>query len=195
MKPGLLLTVLAIGVAALLAALQHLTAPGIERERQAAAERQLLDLLPAGSYDNRPLQEPIALAAGGLLGNPTDEPGYLARLGGQPSAVLLPVSARGYEGPIRLLVAISPDGRLIASKVLAQRETPGLADLTAAPRRAWLGGFDGRRADDDWALQAEGGAIDHMAGATITSRSVRDALQAALRFHAGQRQRLLGERP
>ncbi len=186
MKQGLLLAALALGVAGLLAALQHLAAPGIEQERQAASERQLLDLLPAGSYDNRPLQESIALPAGGLLGNPRAETGYLARLHGKPSTVLLPVSARGYEGPIRLLVAIATDGQLIASKVLEQRETPGLADLTAPQRRSWLQHFNSLTTDDDWQLKADGGSVDHIAGATITSRSVRDALQAALRFHAAE---------
>lgn len=195
MKSGLLLTTLALGIAVLLATLQHLAAPRIEQQRQATAERQLLDLLPADSYDNNPLGEPITLPAGGLLGNARAEPGYLARLHGKPSAVLLPVSARGYEGPIRLLVAISSDGRLIASKVLEQRETPGLADLTAPQRRTWLEHFDNLQAEDDWRLQADGGAIDQIAGATITSRSVSDTLLAALRFYARERARLLGQQP
>lgn len=195
MKPGLLLAALALGIAGLLGALHQLATPGIERQRQLAAERQLLDLLPAGSYDNHPLQEPITLPAGGLLGNPHAEPGYLARLNGTPSAVLLTVSVRGYEGPIRLLVAIAVDGSLIASKVLEQRETPGLADLGAPQRRTWLNAFDGLRVGDDWALKADGGAIDQIAGATITSRSVRDALQAALLFYTAERERLLGVRP
>lgn len=195
MKPGLLLAALALGIAGLLGALHQLATPGIERQRQLAAERQLLDLLPAGSYDNHPLQEPITLPAGGLLGNPHAEPGYLARLNGTPSAVLLTVSVRGYEGPIRLLVAIAVDGSLIASKVLEQRETPGMADLGAPQRRTWLKAFDGLRVGDDWALKADGGAIDQIAGATITSRSVRDALQAALLFYTAERERLLGVRP
>lgn len=195
MKSGLLLATLGLGIAVALATLQHLAAPHIEQQRQLASERQLLDLLPAGSYDNNPLGEPIALPTGGLLGNSRAEPGYLARLRGKPSAVLLPISARGYEGPIRLLVAISSDGRLIASKVLEQRETPGLADLTAPQRRAWLEHFDNLKADDDWRLQADGGAIDQIAGATITSRSVSDALLAALRFYASERARLLGQQP
>lgn len=195
MKPALLLAALTLGSAVLLGVLQHLAAPGIEQQRQMATERRLLDLLPAGSYDNHPLQEPIALPAGGLLGNPYPESGYLARLDGKPSAVLLTVSARGYEGPIRLLVAIAVDGSLLASKVLEQRETPGLADLGAPQRRAWLLGFAGLQAGDDWRLKADGGPIDQIAGATITSRSVRDALQAAMRFYGAEGEYLLGGRP
>src|SRR5690606_2116805 len=147
-----LLAIIALLGAALLATLQHLAAPRIELQRQAAAERTLLDLLPAGSYDNRPMHDPIALPSGGLLGNARATPGYLARLQGQPGAVLLPVTAHGYEGPIRLLVAITADGQLLASKVLQEQETPGLADLAAPGRQRWLRSFDGHTSQAHWTL-------------------------------------------
>ena len=194
-RAALLLLLIALLGAGLLALLQHFAAPRIEQQRQAAAERALLDLLPAGSYDNRPLQQPISLPAGGLLGNGRAEQGYLASLNGQPSAVLLPVSARGYEGPIQLLVAVTPDGRLLASKVLQQQETPGLADLLAPERVSWLRSLDGKSLGADWSLRADGGSIDQISGATVTSRAVTDALQRALRFFDAERERLLEVRP
>lgn len=194
-RAAMLLLLIALLGAGLLALLQHFAAPRIEQQRQAAAERALLDLLPAGSYDNRPLQQPIALPAGGLLGNGRAEQGYQASLNGRPSAVLLPVSARGYEGPIQLLVAITPDGRLLASKVLQQQETPGLADLLAPERVSWLRRLDDKSLAADWSLRADGGRIDQIAGATVTSRAVTDALQRALRFFDAERERLLEARP
>lgn len=192
MKPGLLLALLAAVVAGVLGVLQWLATPAIDQQRQAASERRLLDLLPLQRYDNRPLHEPIELPAG-VLGRPTPDTGYQARLQGRPSALLLPVSVAGYEGPIRLLVAVDVDGRLIASKVLEQRETPGLADLDAPARRNWLQRFNGLRDRDDWHLRAEGGNLDQMAGATITSRAVRDALHSAVKFHHAEQ--LTGEQP
>lgn len=189
-----LLVAIALLGGVLLALLQHFAAPRIEAQRQAAAERALLDLLPAGSYNNHPLQHPIALASDSLLGNTRGQQGHLATLGGQPSAVLLPVDARGYEGPIRLLVAIDADGRLLGSKVLLQQETPGLADLLAPERARWLRGFDGRTTADSeaaWTLRADQGEVDQIAGATVTSRAVTDALRRALRFFDAERDRLL----
>lgn len=181
----------------LLLVLQQLATPRIEQQRQAAAERALLDLLPAGSYDNRPLSQPLALAAGGLLGNARAASAYQASLGGQLNAVLLPVTARGYEGPIELLVAISVDGRLLGSKVLRQQETPGLGDSIERQRSPWLQGFDGKALVDgeaSWTLRADGGQVDQIAGATVTSRAVKDALQRALSFFDGQRDYLLKAR-
>jgi electron transport complex protein RnfG len=191
------LALIALLGGALLIVLQQLAAPRIEQQRQAAAERALLDLLPAGSYDNRPLSQPIALPAGGLLSNASAESAYQASLGGQLKAVLLPVTAHGYEGPIELLVAISVDGRLLGSKVLQQQETPGLGDLIERQRSPWLQGFDGKALSDDdasWTLRADNGQFDQIAGATVTSRAVKDALQRALRFFDEQRDYLLKAR-
>jgi Na+-translocating ferredoxin:NAD+ oxidoreductase subunit G len=190
------LTLLALLGGGLLAAVQHWAAPRIEQQRQAAAERRLLDLLPTGSYDNHPLSQPITLPAGGLLGNPTAEPGYQTRLAGQLSAVLLPVTANGYAGPIKLLVAISADGRLLSSKVLQQQETPGLGDQLERQRSPWLQVLDGKRLSDaeaSWTLRADSnaGQIDQISGATLTSRAATDALQRALRFFDEQRDYLL----
>ena len=188
------LLLLALLGGGLLVALQQCAAPRIEQQRQAAAERRLLDLLPAGSYDNHPLSQPIALPAGGLLGNASAEAGYQARLNGQLHAVLLPVTARGYAGPIRLLVAISADGRLLSSKVLQQQETPGLGDRLERQHSAWLQGFDGKSlsaGEAGWTLRTDNGQVDQIAGATITSRAAAEALQRALRFFDEQRDYLL----
>jgi electron transport complex protein RnfG len=139
-----LLLLIALVGAGLLAVFQHFAAPRIEQQRQAAAERTLLDLLPAGSYDNHPLARPIALPASELLGNPPPTQAWLATREGVPVAVLLPATAKGYEGPIQLLLAIRPDGRLLATKVLAHRETPGIGDRIEPARSAWLHHFPRR---------------------------------------------------
>ncbi len=94
-----------------------------------------------------------------------------------------------------MLVAVTADGRLLASKVLQQQETPGLADLLAPERVSWLRSLDDKSQDADWSLRADGGRIDQIAGATVTSRAVTDALQRALRFFDAERERLLEARP
>ena len=179
------LFLLALAAAGLLALLHHVLAPRIALQQELALERQLLDLLPAGSYDNHPLREGRPLPASGLLQNPQPASAWIARLQGRPVAVLLPVSTRGYRGPITLLVAIAADGRLIGSKVLSHQETPGLGSQLA--EGDWLTHLAGRRLDDPaqrWQLRDDGGEIDQIAGATRTSQASLDALQRALRFHA-----------
>lgn len=190
MKPrqiGLLLVLAGLALG-LLGALEHGLAPRIADERLAADERALLDLLPAGSYDNRPLAQPILLPDSPLSA-------WLATRQGAPVAVLLPSTAQGYEGPIRLLVAVHPDGRLLGVKVLEHQETPGIGDRIEAGKSAWLSGFIGQSLTapppQQWRVRADQGAFDQIAGATLTSRAVVAAVQQALQLFDRQRGLLL----
>ena len=181
----LLLAGLALGLPS---ALEYGLSPRIAHERLAADERALLDLLPADSYDNRPLARPISLPDSPL-------PAWLATRQGAPVAVLLPSTAQGYEGPIRLLVAVDPQGRLLGVKVLEQQETPGIGDRIEAGKSAWLSGFIGKSLvappPPQWRVRADEGAFDQIAGATITSRAVVAAVQQTLQLFDRQRALLL----
>lgn len=171
------------------------TAGRIEAQRQTLANKALLDVLPTDRYDNQPLARPVfttavTLAHSTLLG------GYLATRNGQPSAVLLRSQALGYEGSIELLVAIDPQGRLLGVKTLRQAETPGLGAAIAGWPNAWLQTFTGksRQAPDDsgWALKKDQGQFDQLAGATVTSRAVLQAVHDALRYFDEHKARLMG---
>ena len=197
-RSALPLVLLALCGLALLLIARHWLAGPIEAGRQAAHERALLDLMPPGSYDNHPLTRPIALPASELLGQPAPREAWLATRAGEPVAVLLPVTAQGYEGPIRLLLAIRPDGRLLASKVLEHRETQGIGDAIEPTRSPWLAGFADVSLVDhpeaEWRVTADKGRFDQIAGATITSRAVVSALQRGLQYF-DQHRRLLMEPP
>lgn len=192
---ALLAALVVLGLAVLIAA-SRLLDGRIETERQAADERALLDLLPPGSYDNHPLTQPIALPASELLGDPAPTQAWLATHEGVPVAVLLPATAKGYEGPIHLLLAIRPDGRLLATKVLGHRETAGIGDRIEPARSAWLKIFTdaslASHPEAEWRVKADKGEFDQIAGATITSRAVVSATQHALQYFDGHRQMLLG---
>lgn len=183
---GVAILILLIGLGCSATYLTHLgTAGRIETQRQALANRTLLEVLPTGLYDNQPLAHPVltapvTLAHSILLG------GYLATRNGQPSAVLLRSQAPGYEGSIELLVAIDPQGRLLGVKTLRQAETPGLGAAIAGWPNTWMQVFTGksRQAPDDsgWALKKDQGQFDQLAGATVTSRAVLQAVHDALRY-------------
>lgn len=186
---------LAVG---LLTALHGVLAPRQQAAAEASAERALLDLLPTGSYDNHPLQDAVPLTGADDLGSPSPATAWRARQGERLVAVLLPVRARGYEGPIDLLLAIAPDGRLLHSKVLAHRETPGIGDRIEASRSPWLGSLAGRNLAEqpgEWRVRADGSDVDQIAGATITSRAVVAGVQAGLRYFDAHRDALLGATP
>ncbi|EJM65466.1 electron transport complex, RnfABCDGE type, G subunit [Pseudomonas sp. GM49] len=171
------------------------SAPRIAAEQRLIDSRNLLDLIPPDSYDNQPLEHPIridatALANSALLG------GYLATRADQPVAVLLRSQTLGYAGAIDLLIAVDANGRLLGVKTLKQSETPGLGARIADWPNAWLQIFSGKSRtdpnDSGWALKKDQGQFDQIAGATITSRAVINAVHDALRYFDEHRQQLLG---
>ena len=92
-------------------------------------------------------------------------------------------SAHGYAGEIKLLVAFDADGRLIDFDVVSAQETPGLGAKIARPE--FRGGFAGRSFDAAWKIRKDGGDIDAVTSATISSRAAVEAVaDAASRFQA-----------
>ncbi|MCP2019559.1 UNVERIFIED_ORG: electron transport complex protein RnfG [Pseudomonas reinekei] len=171
------------------------SAPRIAAEQRLLDSRNLLDLIPSDSYDNQPLDHPIRIETT-TLANSTLLGGYLATRGEQPVAVLLRSQTLGYTGAIELLIAVDANGRLLGVKTLKQSETPGLGARIADWPDGWLRIFSGKSrtepADSGWALKKDQGQFDQIAGATITSRAVINAVHDALRYFDEHRQQLLG---
>lgn len=190
----IVLVLAALGLGATYLA-QRGSAPRIAAEQRVIDSRNLLDLLPADSYDNQPLEQSLSLDDA-VLSHSTLQGGYLATKTDQPSIVLLRSQVVGYAGSIDLLIAIDAKGRLVGVKTLRQSETPGLGALIADWPNAWLKGFTGKSrsepADSGWGLKKDQGQFDQIAGATITSRAVINAIHDALRYFDEHRQQLIG---
>lgn len=172
-------------------------------ERIAENEREVLlrnlnILIPPGRYDNDLFVDTIEVTDPDLLGTSRPVTVYRARKDGEPvAAILAPVAPDGYNGEIRLLVAIEADGRLAGVRVTGHRETPGLGDGIDAARSDWILGFNGRALGDpgekDWAVKKDGGIFDQFTGATITPRAVVKAVKKALIYFDRHRQTLFAD--
>ncbi|VVM52456.1 Electron transport complex subunit RnfG [Pseudomonas fluorescens] len=194
---AILLLLAALGMGATYLA-QYRGAPHIAAEQRLIDSRHLLDLLPPDSYDNQPLEQPLRLV-NTPLSNSTLQGGYLATKAGKPDIFLLRSETVGYAGSLSLLIAIDASGKLVGIKTLRQSETPGLGARVAEWPNAWLGQFAGKSrrepADAGWALKKDQGQFDQIAGATITSRAVINAIHDALRYFDEHRQQLTGNSP
>lgn len=174
---------------------QRINAPQIVAEQRLIESRKLLDLLPPQTYDNQPLEQPLALADL-VLNHSVLTGGYRATQGNQTVAILLRSQTQGYAGAIELLIAIDARGKLLAVKTLKQTETPALGGRLGDWPNAWLQTFIGKSSteptDAGWALKKDQGQFDQLAGATITSRAVISAIHDALRYFDEHRTALLG---
>ena len=176
--------------------LQRFATPLIATQQKALQSQKILSLLLPGSYDNQPLDQPLALAEPQLATSRLLA-GYRATRAARHSAILLHSQVQGYGGPIQLLIAIGANGKLLAIKPLAHNESPGLGAQIALTPNPWLASFAGKSlgnpAEPAWALKKDNGQFDQLAGATLTSRATVSAVHDALRYFDEHRAQLLGE--
>jgi electron transport complex protein RnfG len=182
------LGVLALAVALAIAVTAVATHERIARNETGRIMKVIATVLPRDLYDNEPALDRILVRAPELLGSSEALPLYRARRNGEPAAAVVTVVApQGFAGPIRLLVAIAADGKVLAVRAIAHEETPGLGDRIDAAKSDWIRRFNGRSiadpAPERWAVRRDGGEFDQLTGATVTSRAVVNAVRdAALYF-------------
>ena len=189
------LFVAAMVAVGLVAIVHDLTRPAIEAGQRARHTARLAAVLGGARFDNDLLADVIEVRDEELLGSNDALPVHRARLGGQPVAVLLTVVAPGgYGGPIRLLVGIDRDARLLGVRVLEHTETPGLGDAIDERRSDWIRAFAGRSLSKPpvarWKVRKDGGDFDQFTGATVTPRAVVGAVANALVYFERRRDEL-----
>lgn len=84
----------------------------------------------------------------------------------------------GYGGRINVLMSITPDCKFISYKVLSHAETPGLGDKITT--QDFKKQFKDKGLTDDWRVTSDGGFVDAITAATISSRAITDALKKGL---------------
>ena len=86
------------------------------------------------------------------------------------------LSKKGYGGAIQLMVGLNPDRTVVTYQVLAAGETPGLGSNLTTP--AFIARFKDQPAASV-KVTKDGGKIEALTSATITSRAVCDAVADA----------------
>lgn len=89
----------------------------------------------------------------------------------------------GFGGSITVTVGITSDGMVNGVSILSINETAGLGMKAAEP--AFYGQYEGKQTEK-FVVSKDGGdgePIDALSGATITSRSVTGAVNAALGYY------------
>jgi Na+-translocating ferredoxin:NAD+ oxidoreductase subunit G len=104
--------------------------------------------------------------------NDMEETIFVGVFDGKPKIVAMESAGRGYGGPIGLIVAIDIDTeQVIGARVTTHTETAGLGSL-AKDNPAFAAQFRGKSVHDNIRLTSDGGDINALSGATVTSRAV-----------------------
>ena len=87
-------------------------------------------------------------------------------------------SEKGFNGLIKLMIGFKPNGEINNIQVLDQKETPGLG--TKMKEEKFLEQFRGKNPSEFiLKVKKDGGNIDALTGATISSRAFAESVQLA----------------
>jgi electron transport complex protein RnfG len=156
-RESAVLTAICVVSGLVLFAVHSLTEKRIEGVENSKMARLLSEIFASADFrEENGIYLAVSRENGELLG-------YIARAEG-----------RGYGGTITLLVGVTIDGRVKKVRVLSHSETPGLGARIA--EEDFLSQFENRTVDKVL-LRREGGEIDAVSGATISSRGVVNAVR------------------
>lgn len=180
---------LALGAAAALCVavlgfVNQLTHERIAQQRLSSKLAILSEVLPGTDAGATLLADCVLVQDAELLGRDSAQAIYRWRPQDTLSAYIIETTAPdGYSGNIDLLVAVTPAGTVLGSRVLEHKETPGLGDKIELRRSNWILSFAQQQVTDDnsgqWAVRKDGGQFDQFTGATITPRAVISAVRKA----------------
>ena len=162
----LALTLLAITavVAAALAGVNSITAPVIAQKTAEKTQLAIQAVLPGGGDE-------IDFAPADLVSKVyKGDNGYAVQ-----------VTPGGFDNTITMMVGVGNDGKVLGISIISHTETAGLGAVAAADTpagqtfRSYFVGASG-----SVAVTKDGGTVEAITGATITSRAVCDGVNAAL---------------
>lgn len=165
LRLALTLLVITAVVAVALAGVNSITQPKIEAFNAQKLQSAIEDVLPGGG-------DAIAF---------TDDTGLVSSVYQGESGYAVEVRPNGFGGAITMMVGVGTDGKVLGISVVSQAETAGLGAVCAAATsagEAFRGQFAGQ--SGSVAVTKDGGEIDAITGATITSRAVTVGVNAAL---------------
>jgi electron transport complex protein RnfG len=132
----------------------------------------LVEILEGASND--PLVDRFKLADG-----EQERDFYVGVFDGNPNIVALETFGKGYEGEIGVIVAINVENdQILGIGVTTHSETPGVG-ARAKTDLAFRSQFEELAFEDPIKVRADGGQIDAISGATLSSQGVCSAVDAA----------------
>lgn len=182
MKNSLINMILVLGGITLVASaavgmVYRVTEEPIALAKEANTNEALGEVLPA--FDNT-VAEPAALDGMELIV-------YTASKGGATVGYAVQTATQlGYSGQFKLMVGFTPEGEVRNVKVVEHKETPGLGSKMTAEGNPLLKSFVGKNPSRmSLAVKKDGGEVDALTAATITSRAYVDAVARAFKAVTG----------
>ncbi len=170
------LMAIALICAAAVSLVYKATKPVIEQSQLNKKIQTVSKIVP--EFDNSPVEESFyvktANGKDSLQFYPAKKAGELVGMG------VSTFSEKGYGGRIDILVGFKPDGTIYNTEVVKLNETPGLGDKSDKAKSNWAEQFNDKNPQTFKLLvKKDGGDVDAISAATITSRAYTEAISTA----------------
>ena len=167
LRLALTLFIIAAVVAAALAGVNSITKPVIDQLNAEKTQKAIAAVLPGG-FDEE-------------LASFDDQGGLVSKVYKGANGYALEVLPSGFDNTITMMVGVDFEGKVLGISVVSHTETAGLGAVAAATTsagEAFRAQFVGQ--SGSVSVTKDGGQIDAITGATITSRAICDGVNAAL---------------
>ena len=172
LRLALTLFIIAGVVAAALAGVNSITKPIIDQLNAEKTQKAIEAVLPGG-FDEE-------------LANFDNQGGLVSKVYKGVNGYALEVLPSGFDNTITMMVGVDNEGEVLGISIVSHTETAGLGAVAAATTsagEAFRGQFVGK--SGAVAVSKDGGELDAITGATITSRAICVGVNAALTCVAG----------
>jgi electron transport complex protein RnfG len=169
----LTLSIICLISGAMLAKVNSMTLEPIAKASAAKLQSAIKNVLP--QCDNQPDKNTCIVEHNGR-----EWKFYVARNGKDYAGAAVETSSgNGYAGDISLMLGINADDKTESIAILEQKETPGLgANMTGKKFKSNFVEKDIKTTK--WSVKKDGGDIDQITAATISSRAVSEAVKDAI---------------
>jgi len=171
----LLFTVMAFSAVAggLLSVLEAVTKERIETQQLLFLKGPAVQEIMEGC-SNDPLKDRLKIKEG-----KEERQFFVGKFDGKPNVVAFEAYGKGYGGKIGVMVGVDINkDKIVGIAVTTHSETPGLG-ARAKTEKGFKGQFKGKDINQSFKLKTEGGDVDAISGATVTSKGVCMALEEA----------------
>ena len=172
LRLALTLFIIAAVVGAALAGVNSVTKPIIDNYNAQKTQKAIEAVLPGG-FDEQ-------------VQNFDNQGGLVSKVYKGANGYALEVLPSGFDNTITMMVGVDNEGKVLGISVVSHTETAGLGAVAAAATsagEAFRGQFVGE--SGSVSVSKDGGSIDSITGATITSRAICVGVNAALNCVAG----------
>lgn len=168
----LVLSAITIIAALSLGSVYNATKEPIELAKKKKQEQAIKMVVP--EFDNAPGKEMVAVqTAEGL-----ELKVFPAKKGGNlVGAAVEAITSKGFGGEVKIMVGFDAEGNIVDYMVLEHKETPGLGTKMEPWFRVGSGDVRGKNpGSNNLTVSKDGGEIDAITAATISSRAFLDAV-------------------